>query len=203
MKIESVVVGPFQVNCYLIKGEDNQTIIIDPGFAADRILNALAEDEVAVYLATHGHADHIGAWRELESQKAAPGGLQAADCGWAFGPKNAIDGFYPVPERPAELARQLEDGSEWEDAGLHYRVIATPGHSPGCVCFHFPDEKVLFSGDTLFKNGVGRTDLPGSDSRQLKESLKQLSRLPPDTLVYPGHGPSTSIGEERENNYFV
>ena len=117
---------------------------------------------------------------------------------------NAMPPFYPAPKRPISAKdRVVRHSEEYQDAGLKHRVLHTPGHSPGSVCFHFPDHHTLFSGDTLFAGSVGRTDLPGGDLEMLSQSLAELRRLPPDTTIYPGHGPSTTLRAELESNPFL
>jgi glyoxylase-like metal-dependent hydrolase (beta-lactamase superfamily II) len=112
--------------------------------------------------------------------------------------------YYSVPRRPQSAkARVVRNLDVCNDAGLTYIVCHTPGHSPGSVCFHFQKEGVLFSGDTLFAGSVGRTDLPGGSSKLMSESLSSLSKLPRDTKIYPGHGPSTIMLRELETNPFL
>jgi glyoxylase-like metal-dependent hydrolase (beta-lactamase superfamily II) len=111
--------------------------------------------------------------------------------------------WYVVPERPRAIGRALVDGQEWQDGGLKYRVLETPGHTPGGVCLYFPDDAVVFTGDTLFAGSVGRTDLPGGDEQLLRQSLRTLTHLPAATRVYPGHGPVTTIGQEQATNPFL
>jgi len=110
---------------------------------------------------------------------------------------------YPPTAPPEEIAYSLADGQALEIAGLEFKVLATPGHSPGGVCFHFPSAQALFCGDTLFAGSVGRTDLPGGDGRLLGQSLKKLAALPNTTRICPGHGPTSTIGEEKATNYFL
>ncbi len=206
MHIETIVVGDFEVNCFVVWGEPRQALVVDPGQDADRILAALRKHQltVAAYLLTHAHVDHISALGDLAGQCPAPIAAHPADLVWAFAPTNQLMPYYPPPRKPAPADfRELADGSDHTDGGLTYRVIATPGHTPGCVCYHFAGEKVLLSGDTLFADSVGRTDLPGGNARQLTASLKKLAALPDDTVVYPGHGPQTSIGQEKRTNFYM
>lgn len=205
MQVIPIVVGAFQVNCYLAVSDGGQALVLDPGEDAGQIAVALRERKlsVAAYLITHGHMDHLGALAELMRQFPAPVAMHPADAAWAFSPANAMLPYYDVPERPARIDRDLADGQAYDDGGLHYEVITTPGHSPGCVCFHFPAGKTLFTGDTLFSGSVGRTDLAGSDERLMESSLRKLARLPDDTIVYPGHGPRTTIGREKRDNPFL
>ena len=205
MKIKSIPVGEYQVNCFILPGEDRRALIIDPGKDAPDILKLLKDEdlEVAAYLLTHGHMDHVSAVADIYDAMPAPIAIHPADATWAFLETNQHPPFYGPPRPPAVIERELTDGSRWEESGLAYEIIATPGHTPGGVCIYFPAEQALFTGDTLFAGSVGRTDLPGGDSRILQESLKKLAALPPETKVFPGHGPATSIGHEKQTNFFL
>lgn len=205
MNIETIVVGEFQVNCSVIWGEAKQALVVDPGSDAEVILNFLDEHnlEVAAYLLTHGHVDHVSAVAALCEARPAPVAIHPADGSWAFGEANEFVPYYGSPDRPARLERELEEGQTWEDADLTYSVIETPGHTPGGVCFLFPEDNALIVGDTLFAGSVGRTDLPGGNSRVLKESLKRLQKMDDNITVYPGHGPATTIGREKQTNFFM
>lgn len=205
MHIETIVVGEFQVNCYVVWADSDKAIVIDPGSDAELILQFLKQKQltIAAYLLTHGHMDHICGLADLHDANPAPIGIHGADLEWAFSRENQMPPYYGVPRRPAKIERTLKDGQEWTDAGLTYKVISTPGHTPGGVCFHFESEKCLLTGDTLFAGSVGRTDLPGGNSSVLAASLKKLAHLDVSTLVYPGHGPSSDIATEKRTNYFM
>ena len=205
MNVISIVVGAFQVNCYVVASGRAQALIIDPGDDAGQIAVALRQNNltVAAYLITHGHFDHIGALSELIGMFPAPVAIHPADAAWAFSPNNKMPPYYDAPEHPGTIERSLADGQHFSDAGMDYEVIATPGHSAGGVCYYFPAEKTLFTGDTLFSGSIGRTDFPGSSEELMAQSLSRLVRLPDDTLVYPGHGPRTSIGREKKSNPFL
>ena len=205
MNIETVVVGALEMNCYVVWDGGRNALVIDPGAEPERILEVIKNHRlrVAAYLVPHGHYDHVGALSALLQAHPAPVAISAEDARWAFKSINQYPPHYPVPKPPPEISRPLKDGQNWVDGTLRYQVIATPGHSPGGVCFYFPDEHALFAGDTLFQGSVGRTDLPGGDPRALSNSLKKLKSLPDDTRVFPGHGPETTIGIERQTNIFM
>ena len=205
MKIERLVVGAFEVNCYLVWQTAAQgALVVDPGAEAETVLAALKRHRLAAaaYLVTHGHADHISALCAVWEQARAPVRMHAGDMRWAFSAANQILPCYPAPGRPADVSR-IEDGEERTDAGLTYRVLSTPGHTPGGVCFFFPKEKIVFTGDTLFADSAGRTDFPGGDGRALARSLRTLAALPADVRVCAGHGPDSTIGEEQQSNPFL
>lgn len=206
MTIETVVVGPFEVNCHLVVSDDGRALVIDPGGDPDDILAALrmAEAVPAAVLLTHGHCDHVFALQEIADQGALPVFMHPADASWAFTRANLMPPWFSqIPRSPADLHPDLADGAVLDLAGLECRVIATPGHSPGSVCFHLPAHAALLTGDTLFAGSVGRTDLPGGSSRALAESILKLSAFPEETRVFPGHGPVTTIGFEKKTNYFM
>ena len=206
MNIESITVGAFQTNCFVVWSEPQHAVVIDPGSEAERIAEFLRGNGLtpACYLLTHGHMDHVSGVADLHDTMPAPVGIASVDLEWAFSVDNRMPPFYEPPRRPSETEIRLTEGENpLEKLGYECSVIATPGHTPGSVCLLFPQDKALFSGDTLFAGSVGRTDMPGGDSRTLNESLKKLTALPDDTVVYCGHGPSTTIGREKEVNYFV
>ena len=206
MNITSLPVGPFKANCYIAAAPDGNAIVIDPGAEEERIASVLLRNRLAVasYLLTHGHVDHIGALRALWKRFPAPIAIHRADERWAFGPHNVLPPYYAdAPARPESIERLLEGGEKFADGGLRWEAIAAPGHSPGGVCFYFPGEGALFSGDILFRDSVGRSDLTGGNPRLLGRSLKVIAGLPRDTAVYPGHGPETTVGRELEFNPFL
>lgn len=205
MKIDTIVTGAFEVNCYIVHGAGQRAIVVDPGDNAPVIIAALqrAGLSVAVFLLTHGHADHSGALADVSAVFPAPTRITAADGAWAFQPLNQIPPYYGPPQKPHGEVTYIQDGQILDDAGLSYQVLGSPGHSPGGVCFYFEKEGVLFSGDTLFRGSVGRSDLPGGDSRLLARSLARLARLPSSTIIYPGHGLSSTMADEKASNFFL
>jgi glyoxylase-like metal-dependent hydrolase (beta-lactamase superfamily II) len=206
MHIEAVVTGIYEEICYLVWDTAKQALIFDPGYDADLIMERLDRHglKVAAYICTHAHADHINALADLYDSRPAPIAIHSNDLEWAFSPANQITPYYPSPRKPnLDEFLKLENSTDWFFADLHFQCIETPGHSPGSCCLLFPEGKILVVGDTLFKGSCGRTDLPGGDARQLKESLNKLKQLPEETRVYPGHGPDTTIGIERMTNFFM
>jgi glyoxylase-like metal-dependent hydrolase (beta-lactamase superfamily II) len=202
--VKKLVVGPLSSNCYIVGSEStHEGMIIDPADEAERILKTVRELglEIKVIVLTHGHPDHVGALKAVKESTGAEVVVHADDAAWiqqqplslVFGPA------YPAPPPPDRLIH----GEDVIDVGdLHFSVIHTPGHTPGGICLH--GQGVLFSGDTLFNYGIGRYDLPGGDYEQLMHSLqKKLMPLPEETIVYPGHGPDTTIEAERRANPFL
>ncbi|MDO9543121.1 MAG: MBL fold metallo-hydrolase [Kiritimatiellia bacterium] len=205
LNITKIEVGAFGTNCYIVRTEALDALIIDPGADAKAISKIVSHCRLTVraYLITHGHMDHISALAPLWEQMRAPIAMHGLDVSWAFGPANQMPPYFSAPRRPENIERILKGGEKWAEEGFCCEVIATPGHSPGGVCFYFPDDNILFSGDTLFQDSVGRTDLPGSDADQLAQSLQIIAALPPQTKVYPGHGPETTIAREIGSNPFL
>lgn len=206
MNLEPIVTGPFQETCYLAWDKSRRALVFDPGYDADLIAQIVERNslEVAAYICTHGHTDHINALADLHAGHPAPVAMHSDDWSWAFEVNNQFEPYYPVPRRPdTETFLALEQKKEWKLGGLHFQCIETPGHTSGSCCLLFPEAGVLIAGDTLFKGSCGRTDLPGGNPRQMKESLNTLKRLPDEIRVYPGHGPDTTIGIERQTNFYM
>lgn len=182
-----------------------RALVIDPGDDADRICEELKAHALTVerFLITHGHMDHVYALAGVRERFPAPVSMHPLDAAWAFTDRNTMPPFYSEPPRSVPVDRALAEGQEWSDAGFAYQVLHTPGHSRGSVCFYFDSIGWLFCGDVLFMDSVGRTDLPGGDWATLQASLRRLMELPDATRVFPGHGPDTTIGREREQNPFL
>jgi hydroxyacylglutathione hydrolase len=206
MDIEAIPTGAFEEICYIVWDAERQAIVFDPGFDAESIMQVLKEHglNIAAYVCTHTHADHINALAEMHRQHPAPIAVHSKDLAWAFDAINQIEPYYPVPKRPdIDTYLLLETATDWNFADLHFQCLETPGHTPGSCCLLFPESGIMVTGDTLFKGSCGRTDLPGGSPRELKESLNKLKQLPDEVRVYPGHGPDTTIGIERQTNFFM
>lgn len=199
-------VTPLAVNSYLVADSDSgDAVLIGPGEYSPVLARHIAERElrVGLILDTHGHFDHIGGNVDAVEALGAPLVCHRDDAGWltdAVLCGAAMFGFDDFPLRAPD--RMIEDGETLEVGALRIEVIHTPGHTPGGVCFLIED--CLFAGDTLFRNGVGRVDLPGGDEEALWRSIRErLLVLPSATVVYPGHGPTTIIGAEAATNPFL
>ncbi len=192
MKVFSVVVGELKTNCYIISSDRGRAFIVDPGDDAGKIRRCLKDNglEASFIVNTHGHIDHIKADVAL----GLPVYIHEEDREMVSDPAKNITTIFFGPFDAVVPARLLRDGDSVTLDELTFHVIHTPGHTAGSVCLF--GHGVLFSGDTLFRDGIGRTDYPGASSRKIEESLARLSRLAVETVVYPGHGPQTTIGRE-------
>ena len=204
MIVKRVVVGPFASNCYIVGAESNREgIIIDPGDDAKEILKIVNDSglDIKLIVLTHGHIDHTGAVKEVKEATGAEVAIHTDDAK-SLQEQSLARMFglsYPPPPPPDRL---LTDGNSIDVGDLHFSVLHTPGHSQGAICLL--GGGVVFSGDTLFNYGIGRYDLPGGSYSQLMDSIHtKLLVLPDDTIVYPGHGPETTVGIERQNNPFL
>jgi glyoxylase-like metal-dependent hydrolase (beta-lactamase superfamily II) len=206
MIIERLEVGSFASNCYIVGDElKKEGMIIDPGAEANRIISKVKDLSLSIkyIVLTHSHIDHIGAVKEVKDATGAEFAVHTDDAEHLkIGPSPDIAVFFanmPPPPPPDLL---LKGGDSIDVGDLHFLVIHTPGHSPGCICLMC--NGVVFSGDTLFNFGIGRTDFPGGSFNQLMNSIHtKLMILPDNTVVYPGHGPETTIGTERRGNPFL
>lgn len=190
---------PLETNCYLVADrEAGEAILIDaPWRVEDTIAEWSRELGVAVRLivCTHGHWDHTMGLADLIAATGAQSVCHAADAGMLEHPSFAPFSF-PFTLTPVTPNRLLAEGDIVEVGAHRFTVLHTPGHTPGCICLHAAEDRVLFSGDTLFAGTCGRVDLPGGDPETMVRSLLRLRDLPPDTTVYPGHGPDTRLGDE-------
>jgi glyoxylase-like metal-dependent hydrolase (beta-lactamase superfamily II) len=205
MIIEKLELGPYASNCYLVWGESSKEgIIIDPGAEADKILQRVKDLglEVKFIVLTHAHIDHVGALKEVKEATDAEVVIHADDAGSLQTGHSLNPAFGPSLQPPPPPDRLLKDGASIDVGGLRFSVLHTPGHTPGGICLL--GEGVVFTGDTLFYSSIGRFDMPGGSGSQLINGIHtKLMVLPDNTAVYPGHGPETTIGTERQWNPFL
>jgi len=201
---EILTVGPLQCNCSILGDEaSGEAIVVDPGDEISRIVDVLNKHSLTVkqIIVTHAHIDHIAGAQRLKRLTGAPILYNQNDlplvkmmdqqAGWLG---------IPTPE-VAPPDASLEEGQKVAVSGISGSILHTPGHTEGSICLYLPKQKLLLAGDTLFAGSVGRTDLPGGNSRKLIQSIHEsLLTLPNEVIVIPGHGPKTSIGVERESN---
>jgi glyoxylase-like metal-dependent hydrolase (beta-lactamase superfamily II) len=201
--VAALPVGLIQTNCYIVGCEETKEgVVIDPGGHPERILGEVERNGLTVkyVLNTHAHFDHTDANGALVEATGATLALHPADRQLLARSGGAtFFGMRANASPPPEL--DLHDGDELQIGNLSLQVLHAPGHTPGHVCFYAADEGVLFDGDVLFYRGVGRTDLPGGNWQQLMDSIQRvLFSLPNETVVYSGHGPATTIGDEKRLN---
>lgn len=199
MKIKSFTVGPAATNCYVV-WEGSEAVVIDPGFEAEQIAKFLNKNKLrAQYiLLTHGHFDHIIAVPRLKELTGAKIVISRADADCLISPLRSLAAKVRIEQEPCEADFLAEDGSVFVAGGMEFRYLLTPGHTVGSAVIMCGD--TLFTGDTLFADDCGRTDLPGGSFRTILESLKRLYELPGDYKVLPGHDVPTTLNRERENN---
>lgn len=207
MILQGLTVGPFQENCYIVGDEaSGEGALIDPGDEATRIALAVEQTEVEIgsIILTHSHIDHVGAVADLADEYACPVLLhaeaeqmlqnvqqQAVMMGVKFG-------------RVPEVDRYIGTEETLQVGGVRLRSLYTPGHAPGHLAFYIEEEGVVISGDAVFAGSIGRTDLPGGSMDVLMASIRdQILTLPDETRLYPGHGPETTVGNERATNPFL
>lgn len=214
MRIYPYSVGELQANCYLVQ-EDKNALLIDPGDAASFLLEEVQRQNLTLLgvLATHGHFDHIMAVGEIQLGVPVPFYIHKKDqflidrlestAEHFLGhkpiviPPQSINFLTPGEFEISPLSQDIEG-----QVNFKFQILHTPGHTPGSVCFYFPEEKVIFTGDTLFSGAIGRTDLSYSNKGDMKSSLKKLSTLPEEVTVYPGHGEETIIANEIGSTLF-
>ena len=210
MKIKKLVVGPLQANCYVVWDKDGgSAAIIDPGGDPEEIISVVDDEKLkpVVLINTHGHIDHIAANRAIKERYDIPLLIHREDSASLTDPGLNLSamGFGQLDSPPSD--RELQDGDEISVGEIMLKVISTPGHTPGGICLLIsrsdqPD--VIITGDTLFAGGVGRTDFPGGSWNLLMESIRnRLLSFPDETIILPGHGPHSTIGEERKSNPFL
>ena len=209
IKIITIPTAPIEENCYLCyDAEKKEALVIDPGNEAERILDAIREQELKVQaiLLTHGHWDHIGAVEAVRKALGVKVFIHADDAAMLTDKRQNLFAFMETHHQFAGSAADvlLHEGDKISCGSIEFQVIHTPGHTPGGACYYAPAAGVLFSGDSLFAEEIGRCDFPGGSLSALISSLKRkVITLPEDTKVYPGHGPATDVGWERAHNPYV
>jgi len=204
---ETFPVGLLQCNCTILGDEQSrEAIVVDPGYDIPRILATLAKHQLTVrqIVVTHAHIDHIASALDLKQITGAPILYNAADLPLTamMDEQAAWIGVEAPKVKPPD--HSPADSEHVSVRGIDAKILHTPGHTEGSLCLHLPAESLLLAGDTLFAGSVGRTDLPGGNYNKLLQSIRErLLPLPDTTLVIPGHGPATTIGEERSSNPFL
>lgn len=192
LHIEMLPLGAYQTNCYIVWNEGSeQCLVIDPGYESEEILKQAQGKHIAAILLTHGHFDHVGGVRYLASE---------TDCRVYICPED-LSMPPQMTNGPIYYTDTYAEGDVLELAGISLKILHTPGHTPGSVCILAED--TLFTGDTLFQDSCGRTDLPGGDWATILKSLRRLKALEGDYKVYPGHGPSTTLQDEKRFNPYM
>lgn len=205
LKIESIPVGPYQVNSLIVWCEETrEAVLFDPGFEGERLLARI--DELGLQLTriinTHGHLDHIGDNGKIMAARNVPLYIHKLDRPKLTDPTLNLSAYGPDPVLSPDATGEIADGEEVKIGNCSLKALHVPGHSSGSLCFY--GDGFLIAGDTLFCQGVGRSDFPDSSEFDLLSHIQsKLYTLPENTVVYPGHGPTTTIGYERANNPFV
>lgn len=204
MKLKRFALGELWTNCYLVWDDDGEAFIVDPGAPAEEVADFVREKGLRVHwiFLTHGHGDHIGGVSDVRSMSENGVAVHEKDAPCLVSAKHNLSSYVGGAVELAAADRMLRDGDILKAGRMEIKVIHTPGHTLGGVSLLVSegDEKILFSGDTLFARSVGRTDLPGGDEDTLMKSLEKLEPLPDEIRVFPGHGPETILGDEKRFN---
>ncbi|WP_409301669.1 MBL fold metallo-hydrolase [Peribacillus sp. SCS-155] len=208
MKWKQMPLGPLQTNCYIVENSQNECIIFDPGEESAKIIQHIQTKKLKplAILLTHAHFDHIGALDEVREFYNIPAYIHEREAKWLLDPSlNGSVRFtigQPIKLKPAEHI--LGEEGILSVGSFTFKLLHTPGHSPGSVSYYIEQSGLLFSGDVLFKDSIGRTDLPGGNHDQLMKSIHdKVLTLPEDTIVLSGHGPVTTIMDEMDTNPFL
>ena len=202
-----IPVGPLQCNCSIVGDEESrEAIVIDPGDQIEQLMTVVRQHGLTVkqIAVTHAHIDHVGGAMKLKALTGAPVLLNQNDYALLKMLDEQAAWVGMAPPEAVTIDEALRDAGVLKTGAIEATVMHTPGHTQGSVCLYFPAEKMLLAGDTLFAGSIGRTDLPGGNYRQILTSLHQrVLALPDETRVVPGHGPATTIGDERATNPFL
>jgi glyoxylase-like metal-dependent hydrolase (beta-lactamase superfamily II) len=204
LDVTQLELGPFPVNCYVVRTGGEEGVIIDPGWPGEevRILGALGGARCAAVLITHGDMDHVGGVAAVAEATSAPVYMAEAERARLERANDFVPPGFDVTVRPYSPDVLLQGDETLELAGTTFQTLRVPGHTVGHLAYHAGGH--LFSGDVLFAGSVGRTDRPGNSWEALLESIRTLmERFPPETVVHPGHGPETTLGRELETNPFL
>lgn len=204
MKIEHVAVGPLQSNCYIIYDEKSlHAMVVDPGDEPDRIMDIVKQNKLSVdfIICTHAHFDHIGAVIDIKNATNAKVVINKGDLEIYMSAKDQAALWGYELEQLPQPDMFVSDGDDLAIGGLKFKVLHTPGHSPGGICLY--GEGVLITGDTVFAGSVGRTDFYGGNTGELKKSFQKIISLPSETKILPGHGEWSTVDEEKEISLFV
>lgn len=200
MKFKSFTGGPYATNCFAAEAPGG-LVLFDAPEGADA---AFASDRVALLVLTHGHWDHVADAAAIKRRHNCPVWAHEDTSPMVSEPDFFVRQGFPIRFETLEVDRALREGRAENFLGWPLDVLEVPGHCPGSLCFYSPEEQVLIGGDVLFRGGVGRWDLPGGDEALLRKGIKEkILVLPDSTVVLPGHGPSTAVGEEKQTNAFL
>lgn len=205
MKVQKIACGPLNVNAYVVADQNKVCAVIDPA-DAEPILRYLQQEglDCQQILLTHGHFDHIGGVAELKERTNAQVLIHEQDANMLTSDQDNLAAFSGVHVPPCKADVHLQDGAQIYIGNLHARVLHTPGHSMGSVCYLFEAQRVLFTGDTLFRLSVGRSDFVHSDTKLLHQSIQdRLMTLQGDYVIYPGHMRESTLDFERAHNPFL
>ena len=205
MKVKSFTSPDMGENCYIITGENKEAVVIDPGNSSIKVIDYIRAEELDIkaILLTHAHFDHMCAADEIQAATEAKIMIYKDEAEVAQNPDYNLSSVFGTPEAYRYDA-ELNAGDKVEFGETYCRIISTPGHTKGGCCFYFEQEGALFTGDTLFMGSVGRSDFPTGDEAILRKSIiEKLYILPDETRVFCGHGPSTTIGYEKQYNDYV
>lgn len=203
--IDKLELMPFGTNCYIVGDETtNDAMVIDPGIDGPSIVAKINQlgAKVTLIVLTHGHPDHIGALNDVKEATGAEVAIHPEDASYIEGGGGGGFGF--SRQKPVKPDILLNEGDTFKIGSLEFKVIHTPGHTQGGICLYNEENNVIFTGDTLFRLSIGRYDMPGGDGRQLLNNIAaKLMTLPEETIALPGHGPGTTIGDEKQGNPFL
>lgn len=205
LNLHTLVIPPIYSNCYILHDTDGHAVVIDPGGMPEKILEVIRDNNLKVeaILNTHGHIDHIGANAELRRQTGAPIHIHEIDAPMLGSSLLCGANWSGLDFEEHTQDKLLVPGEICDTGHFQFHVHHTPGHSPGSVCLFIPEHKIFFSGDVVFMDSIGRSDLPGGDEKILNQSLRWFLTNPDDYNVFPGHGASTTVARERQQNPFL